>query len=157
MDLYSWIKLLHILSATLLFGTGLGTAFFMFQAHMSRNHEAIRVTTANVVLADWIFTTPAVIAQLGTGLWLTWQLGIPFNSVWFVLVLSLFIFVGLCWIPVVWIQIRIREIIANGGKVTDYQGLMRAWISLGIPAFTSVLVLFYLMVFKIGASTKLFS
>ena len=111
MNLYSWIMLLHILSATLLFGTGLGIAFFMFRAYLSDNREAMKVTTRNVVLADWIFTTPAIIVQLVTGLWLTWQLGIPFGSAWFIAVLSLFIFVGICWIPVVRIQIHIRQIL----------------------------------------------
>ena len=155
MDLYSWIKLLHILSATVLFGTGIGTAFFMLTAHLSGSEEAMRVTTINVVRADWVFTTPAVVAQLGTGLWLTWQLGIPFDSVWFATVLALFVFVGLCWIPVVWIQIRIKTILAQGGRPADYQGLMRVWISLGIPAFAAVLVLFYLMVVRVGVGTTI--
>jgi uncharacterized membrane protein len=155
MALYSWIKLLHILSATLLFGTGLGTAFFMFRAHLSGNAEAMRVTTRNVVLADWLFTTPAVIVQLGTGLWLTWQLGIPFGSAWFVAVVSLFVLVGICWLPVVWIQIRMRQIIDAGGGPEDYKSLMRAWVALGVPAFMSVLVLFYLMVSKAGATYQL--
>ena len=156
MDLYSWIKLLHILSATILFGTGLGTAFFMLRAHLSGNKEAVKITTQNVVFADWIFTTPAVFLQAGTGLWLTLQLGIPLRSLWFVSVVALFVLVGTCWIPVVWIQIRIREIIHNGGELNDYSSLMKAWIRLGIPAFVSVLILFYLMVSKSGVSTILF-
>ena len=81
MDFYLSIKLLHIVSSTLLFGTGLGTAFFMFRAYMSENTEAMRITTSNVVLADWLFTTPAVVMQLVTGLWLTQRLGIPYNSI----------------------------------------------------------------------------
>ncbi len=157
MNLYSWMKLLHILSATLLFGTGLGTGFFMFKAYTSRNREALTVTTRNVVLADWIFTTPAIFVQLGTGLWLTWQLGIPFGSAWFIAVLCLFIIVGFCWVPVVWIQIRIRQILAQGGDIADYWPLMRAWIALGIPAFASILILFFLMVSKTGVSTILFT
>lgn len=156
MNLYSWIMLLHILSASLLFGTGLGIAFFMFRAYLSDNREAMKVTTRNVVLADWIFTTPAIVVQLGTGLWLTWQLGIPFGSAWFIAVLSLFIFVGICWIPVVRIQIHIRQILTQGGDIADYRRLMRAWIALGIPAFTSILILFYLMVSKTGANTIIF-
>ena len=96
MNLYSWIKLLHVLSATLILGTGLGTAYFMLKAYLSGNREAFAVTTRSVVSADWIFTTPAILVQLASGLWLTWRLGIPFGSVWFVAVLSLFVFVGLC-------------------------------------------------------------
>jgi len=156
MALHSWIKLLHILSATLLFGSGLGIAFFMLRAYLSGNAEAMKVTTRNVVLADWLFTTPAVIIQLGTGLWLTWQLGISFGSAWFVAVSTLFILVGACWLPVVWIQLRIRQIVNSGAELNDYRSLMRAWIALGVPAFVSVLVLFYLMVSKAGVTYMLF-
>ncbi len=148
---YLWIKLVHILSATILFGTGMGTAFFMLRAHLSKNDEAMAVTTRNVVMADWLFTTPAVVTQLVTGLWLTDKLNISFNSAWFIAVICLYLSVGVCWIPVVWIQIRIRDQIAHGATRDDYKKLMRAWIALGVPAFASVLILFYLMVSKIGA------
>ncbi len=156
MSAYYWIKLLHILSATILFGTGIGTAFFMYKAIKSQNREAIRITTQNVVLADWLFTTPAVVIQLPTGIWLTIQLNIPFESAWFVIVISMFIIIGACWIPVVWIQIRIREIITGGGEIEDTKRLMRYWISLGIPAFSCVLILYFLMVSKIGVGYLLF-
>ena len=151
MTLHLWIKLLHILSATVLFGTGMGTAFFMLKAYLSKNDEAMAVTTRNVVMADWLFTTPAIVVQLATGLWLTDKLNISFNSAWFIAVICLYVFVGFCWIPVVWIQIRIRDQIASGASRGDYKKLMRAWIALGVPAFTNVLILFYLMVSKIGA------
>ena len=156
MSAYYWIKLLHILSATILFGTGIGTAFFMYKAFKSQNREAIRITTQNVVLADWLFTTPAVVIQLPTGVWLTIQLNIPFESAWFVIVISMFIIIGACWIPVVWIQIRIREIISSGGEIEETNSLMRYWISLGIPAFSCVLILYFLMVSKIGVGYLLF-
>lgn len=151
MNSYLWIKLIHIISATVLFGTGMGTAFFMLKAYLSKNEEAFSLTTRNVVMADWLFTTPAVITQLATGLWLTAKLNIDFESSWFMAVIGLFVLVGFCWVPVVWIQIRIRDLMANGAKRDDYRGLMRAWIALGIPAFCSVLVIFYLMVSKTGA------
>jgi len=108
MNLYILVKLVHILSATVLFGTGMGTAFFMLKAYLSKDYQAMRVTTNSVVMADWLFTTPAVVLQLVTGLWLTSRLGIAYDSSWFVAVISLYLFVGLCWVPVVWIQIRIR-------------------------------------------------
>jgi len=152
MNLYTWIKLLHIISATLLFGTGLGIAFFMLKAHLSGSKEAMRITTQHVVIADWIFTAPAVIIQLSTGLWLTSQLGISYGSAWFISVVSLFIIIGACWLPVVSIQIRIRDIINGKGPVREYRRLMKIWVALGIPAFLSVLILFYLMVFKVGAN-----
>lgn len=151
MTLYLWIKLVHILSASVLFGTGMGTAFFMFKAHLSKNDEAIAVTTRNVVMADWLFTTPAVVIQLVTGLWLTDKLNISFSSTWFIAVIGLYILVGICWIPVVWIQIRIRDLIAGGANRDEYRKLMQMWIALGVPAFVSILILFFLMVAKVGA------
>lgn len=155
MSLYLWIKLLHILSATVLFGTGLGIAFFMLKTYLSENEEAMAVTSRHVVLADWVFTTPAVIVQLTTGLWLTHMVGIPFSSAWFVAVISLFALVGACWIPVVWIQARIRDLISSGADRSEYRKLMLVWISFGVPAFASVLVLFYLMVSRAGAYTSM--
>ena len=152
MNLYLSIKLLHIVSATILFGTGLGTAFFMFQAYRSGNAEAMKSTTSTVVLADWLFTTPAVIVQIVSGLWLTQRLGIPFTSAWFVAVIVLFCLVGACWLPVVWIQIRIKELFRAGAGIDECRALMRVWIALGMPAFTAVLILFWLMVFKPGIS-----
>jgi uncharacterized membrane protein len=150
MDLYIWVKLVHILSATVLFGTGMGTAFFMLKAYLSENDQAMKVTTNSVVMADWLFTTPAVVLQLVTGLWLTSRLGIAYDSPWFVAVISLYLFVGLCWVPVVWIQIRIRNLIADGRPRDAYRKLMRSWIALGVPAFTAIIGIFYLMVAKIG-------
>ena len=151
MNAYLWIKLVHILSATLLFGTGIGTAFFMLKAYLSGNEEAMRITSKAVVMADWLFTTPAVVVQLATGLWLTARLGIPFDSAWFASVLALYIFVGACWLPVVWIQIRVRNLLANGAARDSYSAMMRVWMALGVPAFAAVAVLIFLMVSKAGA------
>jgi uncharacterized membrane protein len=152
MSVYLSIKLVHILSATILFGTGIGTAFFMLRTYISGNREAMMVTTRNVVLADWIFTTPAVVIQLATGVWLTLEIGIPFGSAWFVSVAGLFVLVGACWIPVVWIQIRIRQIVLSGGASTELRRLMRIWMILGVSAFGAVVVIFFLMVSKIGVA-----
>ena len=150
MNLYLLIKWIHIISASILFGTGVGTAFFMLKAHLSGNAEAFRVTTRHVVTADWLFTAPAVVVQAVTGLWLTAHLGIPMDSAWFKWVAGLYIFVGACWIPVVLIQVRIRNALATGSRTDNCEGLMRAWFVLGIFAFAAVLALYYLMVFKPG-------
>ena len=150
MNLYLWVKLVHILSATVLFGTGMGTAFFMLKAYLSQNDEAMKVTTNSVVMADCLFTTPAVVLQLMTGLWLTSRLNIAYDSAWFIAVISLYLFVGVCWVPVVWIQIRIRNLIADDRPRDDYRKLMQAWVALGIPAFAAVIGIFYLMVAKTG-------
>ncbi len=151
MNFYLWIKLVHILSAAVLFGTGMGTAFFILRAYLSENDEAMMVTTKTVVIADWIFTTPAVVIQLATGLWLTSYLNIAFDSPWFVAVILLYALIGICWIPVVCIQIRIRNLIAAGARRVDYKNLMRAWVALGVPAFASLIIIFYLMVSRLGA------
>ncbi|MCZ6561274.1 MAG: DUF2269 domain-containing protein [Gammaproteobacteria bacterium] len=157
MDFYLGVKLLHILSATLLFGTGLGTAFFMYRAYRSENVEAMKVTTENVVLADWVFTTPAIVVQILSGVWLTQRLGISYNSVWFVTVIGLFCLVGACWTPVVWIQIKVRNLIRQNRPINEYKSLMSAWIALGIPAFLSVLVLFVLMVYRPWTQSIIFA
>lgn len=150
---YLLVKLVHIVSATLLFGTGLGTAFFMYRAYRSGSTEALRVTSRHVVVADWLFTLPAVIVQLATGLWLTVYLQIAWSSIWLVTVLTLFAVVGLCWLPVVAIQIRIARLAGAGhdaASAARIAALMRIWIALGVPAFLLTLGLFGLMVLKPG-------
>ena len=156
MENYLWVKLVHIISATILFGTGIGTAFCMLRAYLSNSREAMTVTTRTVVYADWIFTAPAVTLQLITGLWLTWRLGLPFGSMWFVSVIGLFILMMVCWIPVVIIQIRVRDIVNNEGITASYTRLMKIWIGLGFPALISVLILFFLMVHKTGVDVLFF-
>lgn len=152
MDSYLLLRLIHILSATILAGTGIGIAFFMFMAHRSKNPEAIAMTARHVVLADWVFTTPAIISQFITGVWLMVKLDYSFTSVWFLVVISIFLFVGTCWIPVVIIQYKLKAMaelqITNGVIGQDFRKLMRRWTLLGIPAFTAVLILFWLMVYR---------
>lgn len=148
MSTYLWVKTIHIVSATVLFGTGIGTAYYMLRAYLSGNDQAFAQTTRHVVAADWLFTTPAVIVQLASGLYLAHKLGIPPDSDWFITVIGLYILVGACWVPVVWIQIRIRNLTAKAAPRDDYRVLMRIWTALGIPAFGGVLVLIYLMVSK---------
>ncbi|MGE0358133.1 MAG: DUF2269 family protein [Burkholderiales bacterium] len=156
MDGYHALKLIHVVSASILFGTGIGTAFFMLRGYLGGNREAFAVTARNVVLADWLFTTPAVIVQFVTGLWLAGILGVPLGSLWFALVIGLFVVVGLCWIPVVVIQVRIRAAMREGRAIEEIRPLMRAWVALGIPAFVCMLALYFLMVTKHGLGTILF-
>lgn len=152
MDSYLWLKLLHLLSAVVLTGTGAGIAFFMFMANRSNNAQAIYITTKQVVLGDWLFTAPAVVIQLVTGLLLMKQLGYSFTSPWFMWVIGLFIFIGLCWLPVVGIQYRLRKLaeesLNNDSSLEKFKRLMRIWTLLGIPAFSAILIIFWLMVFK---------
>lgn len=152
MDNYLLLKLIHIISATVLAGTGTGTAFFMFMANRSKDIATIAVTAKHVVIADWIFTAPAVIVQFVTGVLLMKRLGYSFASEWFFTVLALFIFVGICWLPVVYIQYKLRDTaqqaLQTGLLGKNFKKLIRIWTLLGIPAFSAVLVIFWLMVYK---------
>ena len=153
MELYPLLRLIHIVSSTLLFGTGLGSAFYMWQVHRTGDAVIIAPVARNVVLADWLFTTPAVIMQPLTGLWMMSLLGYDFSLGWLRYSLMLFVLAGLCWLPVVWIQIKVRDLAAQAasdGQALSprYHQLMRYWFVLGWPAFLSVMGIFYLMVFK---------
>jgi len=149
MEHYFLLKTLHILSATVLIGSGAGIAFFMLMAWLSKDPAAIRVTTRHVVLADWIFTAPAVVVQLFSGLLLMQRLGYAFDSQWFIRVIGLFILIGCCWLPVVVIQYKLRSIAATLPlDARQFSFWMRIWVSLGIPAFISIVILLYLMVYK---------
>ncbi|WP_198263965.1 DUF2269 family protein [sulfur-oxidizing endosymbiont of Gigantopelta aegis] len=147
--MYLSIKLIHIISATLLFGTGLGSAFYMFMAYRSGNMIAMAETNRIVVLADFCFTTPTVIIQLVTGLYLLNALGIEWTSPWSLSVLGLYLFVGLCWLPVVWLQIWLRDrALQLKTPDTQYKLRMKIWLILGIMAFPSVIILYAFMVYK---------
>ena len=152
---YLWLKWLHILSSTLLFGTGLGIAFFMWMAHRRGDARVIADTARHVVIADALFTAPAVVVQLATGLWLTRLLGMPLEVFWLKAALMLFFVVGACWLPVLWLQIRARDLareaVASGQPLpASYYRVMRWWFWLGWPAFISVIVVFWLMIAKPG-------
>ncbi|MBT5232061.1 MAG: DUF2269 domain-containing protein, partial [Methylococcales bacterium] len=143
--MYLTIKFIHILSSTLLFGTGLGSAFFMWLAYRRGNMQAMFEVNRIVVIADFAFTTPTVIIQLVTGLYLLEQLGQPLVSVWSLSVLGLYAFVGVCWLPVVWLQIALRD----RAKTLDapdaaYRWQMKLWFVLGALAFPAVVVLYVL-------------
>ena len=152
MEYYLILKLIHILAAVVVTGTGAGIAFFMFMANRSNNLQAIYVTAKTVVLADWIFTTPAVVSQIVTGMMLMYKLNYSFTSTWFYLVIGLFVFIGVCWLPVLLIQYRLRELAkesAESNKLDpQFKRLMNIWTALGIPAFCGILIIFWLMVFK---------
>jgi len=147
--MYLSIKFIHILSATLLFGTGLGSAFYMLMAYRSGNMQAMAVTNRLVVIADFIFTTPTVIIQLITGLYLLNYMELEWTSTWSLSVLGLYAFVGACWLPVVWLQIWLRNRAAQL-QVPDaqYKMRMKIWLILGVLAFPAVVILYAFMIFK---------
>jgi uncharacterized membrane protein len=147
---YESLKLLHILGTALLLGTGMGSAFFLLAAYWSRDVGAIRVTASNVIVADWLFTVPAVVVQPVTGALLMRRLGLPFDSAWFVAVATLYVTAGCCWLPAVAIQRSLRDL-ARAAPTYEalparFHRLMRWWIGLGVPAFTAVTAIVVLMV-----------
>lgn len=151
---YVIAKWLHILSSTLLFGTGIGTAFFMFVANRTGDVRAIAVVTRYVVIADTIFTLPTVIFQPLSGYMLMQLAGIPLLTEWVWKSFALYGVAGLCWLPVVWIQLQMRnmaiETAITGAPMLParYWRYERVWVVLGIPAFTALVIVFYLMVAK---------
>jgi uncharacterized membrane protein len=153
MMLYEVVKTVHILSATILFGTGLGTAWFMWRADRSGDAAAIVATARNVVLADWLFTTPAIILQPLSGLWLIHLGGYSPEEIWLMWTYGLYLLAGACWLPVVWLQIRMRDIaaaaVADGAPLpARYRRYARIWFGLGWPAFIALILIVYLMVAK---------
>ncbi len=150
------LKTLHILSAAILFGTGIGIAFFAWfgSRRALRTHDlgALRTILQLTVLADFCFTAPAVLVQAATGYWLVKALGWSFTSPWMLAVGSLFGVIGLCWLPVVWIQMRLRTLALLAPSVTalpkQFHRLFAYWFALGMPAFLALLALFWLMVAK---------
>jgi uncharacterized membrane protein len=153
MDYYLTFKLLHILSATLMFGTGLGTAFYMFVANRSCNVQAISVVTRWVAKADWWFTTPSVIFQPISGLLMAHCLGYPLTANWLWISMSLYALAGACWLPVVWLQLKMRDMAQiaaqeNSELPAKYWRYERIWTALGFPAFISLIVVYWLMVNK---------
>jgi uncharacterized membrane protein len=156
---YEIAKVIHILGTVLLFGTGMGTAFFLLMAYRTRDLDAIRVTARHVITADWLFTTPAVVLQPISGGALMLLLGYRFDTVWFAAVVVLFTLTGACWIPVVYIQYRLRELAMSATSFEtlpqEFHRLMRRWIALGIPAFSAVLLIVILMVTHAGVATSL--
>ncbi|MDV6332410.1 DUF2269 domain-containing protein [Asticcacaulis sp. 201] len=150
--LYLCVKWLHILSSTVLFGTGVGTAFFMLMANFSRDLRAIAFATRTVVMADWCFTTPAVIIQPLTGLALVHMAGYSLTAPWLMAAMGLYVFAGACWVPVVGMQIRMKRLaadaLASGTALPKaYWVLNRWWLVLGSLAFPAVVAIFWLMVF----------
>ena len=165
---YLVIKYLHILSATLLLGTGLGSAFYKWRADKSGDLASIAFTNKNVVLADWLFTTPTVVLQPLTGLLLAYRQGYFFSAPcvlqpcllppflfppWLWLSIALFFIAGVCWLLVVYLQLKMRDTSIDALNTQSelpltYKDQAKIWFWLGIPAFSSILLVYALMIVK---------
>ena len=150
---YLTVKWLHVLSSTVLFGTGLGSAFYLFFTNRTGDPRAIAVVARKVVLADWLFTTPTGILQPVTGFYLVHLAGFDWRAPWLLGSVALYLVAMLCWLPVVWLQIRMasmaEEAVARGSALPPrFWRYHRVWTALGVPAFAGFVAVFYLMVVK---------
>lgn len=150
MDWVVVLRWLHVIGACVLLGTGAGIAFFMVMAHRTGNAALIAHTARIVVIADWVFTASAVIAQPITGALLVEAVGWSWSEGWLVLSLLLYVATGCFWLPVVWIQAKMRDLAqeaaaANAQLPRRYHELYRVWFACGFPAFLAVLAIIWLM------------
>lgn len=150
---YLTVKWLHILSSTFLFGTGIGSAFYLLLATVSGDVHAIAVVTRTVVLADWLFTATTAVLQPLTGFYLVSLAGLPMKSTWIAWSVVLYALALACWLPVVGLQMRLRrlsnEAAASGAPLPiAYWRYFWTWVALGVPAFFAFVAVFYLMVSK---------
>ena len=153
--MYLALKTLHVVSSTLLFGTGLGTAFFMWKVNRSGNRQAMAVVTRHVMAADLLFTAPSVIVQPLSGFALMASAGFPMQFAplnWLGLSLLLYVVAGACWLPVLWLQSKMHRLAVLSLTEPElppvYWRYERAWTLLGVPAFVSLVAVFWLMVAK---------
>ena len=150
---YLLLKWLHIMASTILFGAGVGSAFHLFASSLRRRVDGLATSTRNVVLADWLLTTPAAVLQPVTGVWLVKQMGLPYSTPWIAWSLGLYALAIACWLPVVALQIRMEKVAAaaqrTGAPVpAAYDRMFHWWTGLGFAAFFLFLLIFWLMVSK---------
>jgi uncharacterized membrane protein len=159
MTAYFVLKYLHVIGASVLLGTGAGIAFFMLLAHLQGESALVAGVARIVVIADFIFTATAVIAQPITGVMLARVVGYSLWDGWILWSVALYILTGAFWLPVVWMQMRMRDLAAEATRRSEplprrYHKLFRLWFAFGFPAFGAVVAIFWLMIAKpaIGSS-----
>jgi uncharacterized membrane protein len=153
MDLPLLAKWLHVISSTVLFGTGIGTAFFFLSAVRTRDPYIIAATGETVVLADWLFTATSGVVQPLTGFYLVYTNGYDLSECWLFWTLAIYAVAFLCWVPVVWLQIKLQKMAARAAEMKadlppKFMTMYRWWFALGWPAFIGLLIVFYLMIAK---------
>ena len=150
---YALLKWVHVLSSTILFGAGVGSAFHLFAATLRRQVDGISMATRNVVLADWMLTTPTAVLQPVTGIALVNALQLPYSTPWVAWSLGLYAIAIACWLPVVWLQIRMRDVMLEAQRrrapvPAAYDRMFHWWTGLGFVALSAFLLIFWLMVAK---------
>ena len=153
MDAYSLVKTLHIISGTVLFGTGLGIAFFFLAGQRSGDDRMALFAARTTCAADMIFTLTAGIVQPLSGFALIWLAGFDPMAPWLVWTYGLYLLALACWLPVVWLQLRMRDMLKiklAGGAFdqAQFERHFRTWFALGWPAFAGLVGVFWLMVAK---------
>jgi len=153
MELYFILKIIHVISACILFGTGMGTACYMLLANQTGNLKIISIASGHVVKADWLFTTTSGIVQALTGFAMAYLHGFSVLAPWLLAAIIGYVIAGACWLPVVYFQIQLHKIasdcLASGSKLPrKYYSLYKSWFILGWPAFISLIFVYYFMVAK---------
>lgn len=153
MDMYLAVKTLHIISSTVLFGFGAGTAWYFWNAHLTRDPATIATVGRMVVKADWIFTGTSGVLQPATGIWLVHLTGYSLTEPWLVVTYGLYAIAFICWVPVVVLQIKAQRLAQNALQKneplgSDYERTMHLWFALGWPAFLGLVGVFWLMTTK---------
>lgn len=153
MSAYLILKFLHVMGAAVLLGTGAGIAFFLWMANRTGKATVVASVASIVVVADFVFTATAVVVQPLTGILLAWWMGFSLSDRWIAISILLYFVTGAFWIPVVFMQIRMRDVAvkaARGGRALppEYHRLFRRWFAFGFPAFGAVLMIFWLMIAK---------
>ena len=150
---YFVLKYLHIVGAAVLLGTGSGIAFFMLVAHIQGKAAVIAAVGRIVVLADFVFTASAVIVQPITGYMLVRVVGYPITEGWIMWSLVLYVFTGIFWLPVVWMQMQLRDLASTAAQRNEplpaaYHTIFMWWCAFGVPAFVAVAIIIWLMIAK---------
>jgi uncharacterized membrane protein len=150
---YLALKWVHVLSSTVLFGTGIGSAFYLLVSTLQRDARVVAAVARQVVWADALFTFTTAVLQPLTGLWLVHKMGLPLSTPWVAWSLWLYALAIACWLPVVWIQLRLRDMaidaVARASVLPHgYWRLFQLWAALGFVAFFVFLLIFWLMVAK---------
>jgi uncharacterized membrane protein len=148
---YFIFKLVHIVGAAVLLGTGAGIAFFMLMAHRTGDARTVAAVARIVVIADYVFTATAVVVQPITGVLLAREVGYPLTTGWIVISIGLYLWTGAWWLPVVWMQDRMRKLAGAAATAGEplpaaYHKLFRLWFAFGFPAFAAVIAIFWLMI-----------
>lgn len=153
MEVYLLVKWLHIVSSTVLFGFGAGTAWYLWNAHLTGDAALIAKVGRMVVRADWIFTGTSGVVQPLSGVMLIKLAGYSLIEPWLLAAYALYLLAFSCWVPVVWLQIRAQRLAQQAAESgaepgADYRHTMHLWFALGWPAFIALTAVFWLMVAK---------